>query len=110
MFLGLDLLEVLTSIQGVGDDRLHIQIDVFNEEAHGDSELLSGPGALVDLDSHTEVFYSLHNNVANTPQSSSLLNILRGFLLLDPKDPHRFVIPSPFLVNGIEANFLNTLS
>ena len=89
-------MEVLTTIQGVGDNRLHIQIDVFNEEAHRDRELVSGTGVSVDLDSHTEVFHSLFNSVANTPQSSNLINILRGFLIFDSKDPHRFLIPSPF--------------
>ena len=80
------------SLHGIGDDRLHVQIDVFHEENHRDKELMSRTqSGFLDLDSHTDVFHKLYHTLANTPQASILLNILRGMLLLDHKDPHWLV-------------------
>ena len=89
---GLNLLEILITLHGIGDDRLHVQIDVFHEENHRDKELMSSTQSdFLDLDSHTDVFHKLYHTLANTPQASVLLNILRGMLLLDHKDPHWLV-------------------
>ena len=91
-WLGLNLLEILITLHGIGDDRLHVQIDVFHEENHRDKELMSSTQSdFLDLDSHTDVFHKLYHTLANTPQASVLLNILRGMLLLDHKDPHWLV-------------------
>ena len=77
-WLGLNLLEILITLHGIGDDRLHVQIDVFHEENHRDKELMSSTQSdFLDLDSHTDVFHKLYHNLANTPQASVLLNILR---------------------------------
>ena len=85
----MNLLEVLLSLHGVGDERLHLQIDVFHEEAHRDAQLSStSQGRDLDLDSHAQVFQQLYNSTVNSPQASILLNVLRGMLLLDAKDPN----------------------
>ncbi len=90
LILGLNLLEVLNTLRDVEDESLQLQCDVYYEEEHEDNEQLSEDiSDGLDITSHNDVFTALFNKVANTPQSSTLLSVLRGLLLIDPEDPQR---------------------
>ncbi len=92
-FIGLKLVDVLKSIRSEAegtkrdlDGDLQVQLDVFDEQRESDEAHTDGPHG-VDLTSHLDVFYSIYNQVTDTPQEIPFLNILQHLLRIDNKEP-----------------------
>ncbi|XP_078330126.1 inverted formin-2-like [Crassostrea virginica] len=87
-FIGLNILDLISDLRNIDDEKLIIQCDVFDENKHADDEEISALNpACVDINSHREVFNAVFHKVYDTPLSGVFLNVLQTLLQFDPSKP-----------------------
>ncbi|XP_070554154.1 inverted formin-2-like isoform X4 [Ptychodera flava] len=85
-FIGLGLLDIITSLRHEEDTDLCIQLNVFDEQKASDEEEVEH-SAGIDIDNPIDVFHAVFNKVSNSPQGMALLSILQHLLQLEPDNP-----------------------
>ncbi|XP_077984696.1 inverted formin-2-like [Glandiceps talaboti] len=87
-FIGLGLLDIITSLRYEEDGDLCIQFDVFDEQKQADDEeFMENCSEDIDLDDPVDMFHAVFNKVSDSPQASVLLSILQCMLQLEPSNP-----------------------
>ncbi|KAK7067271.1 hypothetical protein SK128_021282 [Halocaridina rubra] len=85
-FLGLDFHKILEDFRHSDSDQLAIQVSVFEDTLHDDTEQLYGPEGNLSLNHH-EAFNTLFSKVRDTPQALQLLALVKNLTQLDPHNP-----------------------
>ena len=63
-FVGLNILDLISDLRNIDDEKLIIQCDVFDENKHADDEeIVALNPACVDINSHREVFNAVFHKV-----------------------------------------------
>ena len=69
-FVGLGILDLISDLRNIDDEKLIIQCDGFDENKHADDEEIEALNpACVDINSHREVFNVLFRKVDTTALS-----------------------------------------